>query len=451
MNMLSIDIPSRIEFVLSKLRDAGYEAYIVGGCLRDSLMGKEPNDWDITSSARPEEIKRVFYNYQQIDNGLKHGTVTIIIDRDPIEITTYRIDDRYSDGRRPDKVYFTKDIVEDLARRDFTINACAMTTDGKIVDPFDGREDIKNHLIRCIGNPIERFSEDALRIMRGIRFASQLDFRIEEGTKRAMLESKNLLKKISQERITVEFSKSLLGVKVCDTLMEFKEIIAYIIPEIGEMIGFNQHNKYHNYDVYQHSLKAVESIEKDPVLRVTMFFHDIGKPACFSLDKNKVGHFYGHADVSAIMTRSILRRMKFPNKESREIIELIKYHDREIGLSSKSVKRLLSKIGENQFRRLLKVKRADAMAKNPVFLEEKLDNLKAIEEILDEQVAGDLCITLRDLAIDGNDLMELGIPEGKEIGIILNQLLEMVLNEEVENHREALMERIDWDRYRGGN
>ena len=441
MNTLKIDIPANIKLALDKLKEAGYEAYVVGGCVRDSLLGKEPYDWDITTSATPEEVKEVFSDYQQIDTGLKHGTVMIVMEKELIEITTYRIDDGYSDGRRPDKVHFTKDIVEDLVRRDFSINACA-ATDAEIIDPFGGQEDIKNRLIRCVGNPIARFTEDALRIMRGIRFASVLGFNVEEKTKQAMFECKHLLRNISQERITVEFSKTLLGLKVYDTLMEFSDIIVYIIPEIEDMVGFGQHNKHHMYNVYQHTLKAVQSIDSDIVLRATMFFHDIAKPASFSLDENNVGHFYGHADLSACMARKVLRRMRFPNKDTHEITELIKYHDRDIALTSKSIKKLLSKLGEAQFRRLLKVKRADAMAKNPLFLEEKLDNLNAIEEIMDDLIAKGACVTLRDLAIDGKDLIDLGIPEGKQVGIMLKGLLELVLNEELENTKKALIEKI---------
>jgi tRNA nucleotidyltransferase (CCA-adding enzyme) len=441
MSTLNIDIPNKIKFTLDKLHQAGYEAYVVGGCVRDSLLGKEPDDWDITTSATPEEIKRVFKNYYQIDTGLKHGTVAVLIVKELIEITTYRIDDGYSDGRRPDKVYFTKNIVEDLKRRDFTINACAMT-DRHIVDPFGGQEDIKKGLIRCVGDPVERFSEDALRILRGIRFASVLGFEVEERTKKAMFECMYLLKNISQERITVEFCKTLLGEKIYDTLMEFKEIIIFLIPEVKDMVGFDHQNNYHIYDVYQHTLKSVELIDKDIVLRTTMFFHDIGKPRCFSLDKNSVGHFYGHAEISAHMAKKILKRMRFSNKHINDIVQLIKYHSMQIALTSKSIKRLLSEIGETQFRRLLKVMRADALAKKPLYCKEKLDRLDAIEERFDAVLVEDLCITLKDLAIDGHDLIALGIPQGKKIGVILNKLLEMVINEEIDNTREALINKV---------
>lgn len=442
MNTLNIHIPNKILFVLDRLNEAGYEAFIVGGCVRDSILGKTPHDWDIATSATPEEIQEVFSGYRQTDAGLKHGTVGIVIDKELIEITTYRIESKYSDGRRPDKVHFASNILDDLARRDFSVNACAMTKT-EIIDPFDGRKDIKNRLIRCVGNPIDRFTEDALRILRGIRFASVLGFKVEQKTKQGMFACKHLLKNISQERITDEFCGTLLGMKVYDTLMEFRDIAIFIIPELKDMIGFELHNKHHKYDVYQHTLKSVELIDSDIILRVAMFFHDIGKPKTFSLDINKVGHFYGHAQLSSQITRKILKRMRFSNKDIHDISQLIKYHDRKILLTSKSIKRLLNDLGEIQFRRLIKVKRADAMSKSPSFLKDKLDHLDAVEEILDQIIAKGACVSLGDLAVNGHDLIELGIPEGKKIGTVLNRLLELVLNDEIENNRKALIEKAE--------
>ncbi|HZJ58570.1 MAG TPA: HD domain-containing protein [Clostridia bacterium] len=442
MNPYKVIIPARIKLALDKLNGAGHEAYIVGGCVRDSLLGREPTDWDITTSAIPERIKEVFNGYKQVDTGLKHGTVTVILEGEPVEVTTYRIDGRYSDGRRPDTVFFTEDIAGDLARRDFTINACAMT-ESELVDPFGGEQDIRDGRIRCVGDPRERFREDALRILRGIRFASVLGFKVEEKTKEAMLDCRQLIENVSAERITVEFCKILLGETVHDTLLEFQTIIAFILPEIGDMIGFDQRNRHHIYDVYRHTLKSVEAIHRDIVLRVTMFFHDIAKPACFSSDENCVGHFYGHARESALMTERILQRMRFSNREIRDITELVRYHDRPIGSTTKSVKRLLSRIGEEQFRRLLKVKRADTMAKNPVYWESKLRDLEAIEGILDRLIAEGACITRSQLAVNGNDLIGLGIPEGKIIGYILDNLLKAVIRGDTANKRDDLLRRAE--------
>ena len=293
-----------------------------------------------------------------------------------------------------------------------------------------------------MGNPVQRFTEDALRILRGIRFASVLNFKVEEKTGMAMLKCRHLLKNVSQERITVEFCKTLLGVNVYAALLEFKDVLSYILPEIRELIGFKQHNRHHVYDVYEHSLKAVAAIDGDIVLRTAMFFHDIAKPACYSLDEKKVGHFYGHSEISAQMTEKILQKMRFPTAGIRIITELIRFHNIQIGLNSKDVKKLLNKLGEVQFKRLLKVKRADAMAKNPSFAGGKLKKLDLIEQILNDILTANTCVSLRDLAVDGNDLIQLGIPEGEQIGIVLNRLLEMVLNEEVENNKDALLEKV---------
>ncbi len=434
-------IPDKIKLVLNKLHVAGFEAYVVGGCVRDTFLCKEPKDWDITTSATPDSIKKVFENYQQIDSGIKHGTVMVVIDKEVVEITTFRIDGEYSDGRRPDSVIYTQNIIEDLSRRDFTINACAIS-DTELIDPFGGQEDIRKRLIRCVGNPKERFNEDALRILRGIRFASVLNFSVEDKTKIAMLDGVEKLKNVSQERITVEFSKMLLGENVYNTLLEFKSIIAYIIPEVLQMIGFEQNNPHHIYTVYEHTLKAVASIDSDIVLRATMFFHDIAKPSCYSIDKNGVGHFYGHPEVSAQITERILQRMKYPTREVMDITELIKYHDAQIGNNSNSIKRLLNKIGELQFRRLLKVKRADILAQSLQYKEENLEKLRRVEKIFEDVIANNKCFSISMLAINGYDLIELGLCEGKQIGVILKQLLEKVMDEEIKNTKEELINEV---------
>ena len=441
MSDYKIDIPIKIKFTLDKLHDAGKKAYLVGGCVRDALLGISPHDWDIATSATPEEIKNVFRDYKQIDTGLKHGTVAVIIENKSIEITTFRIDGKYSDGRRPDKVSFTTNITEDLSRRDYSINACAIT-DNQIIDPFGGQEDIKNHIIRCVGDPMRRFNEDALRILRGIRFASVLNFEIEEYTKEAMFELKNLLRNISQERITAEFCKTLLGINVRNTLMEYRDILVFILPEIKDTIGFNQNNNHHIYDVFEHSLMAVESTDSDIILRVCMLFHDIAKPYCYSLDQNKVGHFYGHPEKSAQMTEAILKRMRFQTKDIHDITQLIKYHDMQIESTPKSIKKCLNAIGKVQFNRLLKVKRADILAQNPDLAFNNLKDLSVIEQIFNDIISSNNCVSMRDLAINGYDLILLGIPEGKEIGIVLNKLLEMVLSDEIKNDKDALSKMV---------
>jgi tRNA nucleotidyltransferase (CCA-adding enzyme) len=364
----------------------------------------------------------------------------VVIEREAVEITTFRIDGKYTDGRRPDSVSFTADIAEDLARRDFTINACAFSGD-EIVDPYGGQDDLEKRLIRCVGDPERRFTEDALRILRGIRFASVLDFRIEESTRRAMFRCKDLLKNVSQERITAEFNKTLPGINVLGTLSEFRDILVYIIPEMKSLIGFEQHNRYHIYDVFEHTILSVKEIDNDIVLRTVMLFHDIGKPACFKLDGKGVGHFYGHNEISARMAEEILTRMRYPSDDIRSIVELIRYHDLEITLSHVGVKKALNKLGEAALRNLLKVKRADALAQNPAYLKKSLREIETVGKLLDEVIAENACITLHDLAITGNDLVAHGIPQGIVIGEILNRLLDLVLEEKLENKADILLEK----------
>lgn len=438
MNKFTINLPSTIQYILKVLQDSGFEAYVVGGCVRDTFLGTEPKDWDITTSASPEEVKKLFQEYGQIDTGLKHVTVMIVINKEMIEITTFRIDGDYSDGRRPDQVSFTSNVIEDLSRRDFTINACA-ATESLLVDPFHGQEDAKNHFIRCVGEPNLRFQEDSLRILRGIRFASVLGFKVEEKTKEAMLVNSHLLKNVSQERITTEFCKTLLGADVKNALSEFKAIITLLIPEIEPTFGFQQNNPYHILDVYGHSLLATEIIEPDIILRSCAFFHDIGKPSCYSIDENGMGHFYGHAEISSKLTNLILTRMKYPTSNIQKITELIKYHDVDIAASTKGIKRFLNKIGEDQFRKLLSLKKADILAQNLQMRDKRMEKLSLIEEILNNVISQNACTSLSNLAINGKDLLELGVPQGKYIGEILNQLLNLVIEEEIENNRVDLL------------
>lgn len=440
MEDFKICFPGRIRTALHMLQDAGYEAYVVGGCVRDALLGKEPHDWDITTSAVPQKVKEIFKDFSQIDAGLKHGTVMVVMENEAVEITTFRIDGIYSDGRRPDSVSFTTDITEDLSRRDFTINACA-ASETKLIDPFGGREDLKNHRIRCVGNPEQRFTEDALRILRGIRFSSELGFPVEEETKEAMFQCRNLLGNVSQERITIEFCKTLLGSNARNTLSEFKDILVLIVPEISETIGFQQHNPHHSYDVFEHTMRALEAVDSDLILRTTMLFHDIAKPRCFTLDEKGIGHFYGHPGVSAEMALDILQRMRFPTSDIREITELIANHDRKFDVSQAGVKHVLNLLGEEQFRRLLKVKKADIMAQNPVYMQKNLSTVHKIESVLEELLAENSCFSLDTLAVNGDDLIQAGIPEGKQIGSILHQLLEFVMDGKVENTKQVLLKK----------
>lgn len=440
MEDFKICFPGRIRTALHMLWDAGYEAYVVGGCVRDALLEKEPHDWDIATSAVPQKVKEIFKDYPQVDAGLKHGTVMVVMENKAVEITTFRIDGIYSDGRRPDSVCFTTDITEDLSRRDFTINACA-ATETELIDPFGGREDLEKRLIRCVGNPEQRFTEDALRILRGIRFSSELEFPIEKETKEAMFHCRNLLSNVSQERITVEFCKTLLGGGARNTLSEFQDILVLIVPEISDTIGFQQHNPHHSYDVFEHTLRALEAVDSDLILRTTMLFHDIAKPRCFTLDDKGIGHFYGHPGVSAEMARNILQRMRFPTSEIRAITELIANHDRKFDISKAGVLHVLNFLGEEQFRRLLKVKKADITAQNPEYLQKNLSTVQKIESILDELISENSCFSLDALAVNGDDLIRAGIPEGKQVGSLLHQLLGLVMDGKIENTNPVLLKK----------
>lgn len=437
MNKYDGLIPQKIKFIINTLSGEGKEAYAVGGCVRDILLGKRPHDWDIATSALPGEIQKIFGGYRQLNVGSKHGTVIVIIGGEPVEITTFRIDGTYSDGRRPDNVIFTSSITDDLARRDYTINACALGSD-KIIDPFGGAEDIKNRIIKCVGDPVKRFQEDSLRILRGIRFASVLNFKVDENTETAMFRCVNLLSRISQERITNEFRKTLLGENVSETLIKFREIMFYILPELKASDGFTEDND-DNCGLYAHLLRAVQTADRDIILRAAMLFHDIAKPYCRSVS-NKGGRFCGHAEQSALIAERILKRMRFPSKETDDITELIKYHSAKIEPSAKCVKMYVKNMGEQQFARLLKVKKYDCMSCKSPDGESELERLSEAGRILADIVIGKECTSLRGLAVNGDDLLKIGIPQGKIIGLILDRLLNMVLNGEIENKREVLIQ-----------
>ena len=353
-------IPNDVKVILNKLNKSGYEAYVVGGCVRDSLIGKKPKDWDICTNAKPEETMEVFKGFHIIPTGLQHGTITVMLNGEGYEITTQRVDGDYSDGRHPDAVSFTSSLAEDLARRDFTFNAMAYSEEEGIVDLYGGVEDLKYKRLKCVGNPIERFNEDALRIMRAIRFSSVLGTKIEENTHNAMVELYKNLDKIAKERINVEFSKMLCGKTPMFLLSEYHFIFSYIIPEIKPMIGFKQNNPYHWLDVWNHSLHVLFEVkEKDLPLRLAALFHDIGKPSCYVEGEDGVGHFYGHADKSVEITEGVLKRLKYSNEIIDEVLTLVKYHDVQISLSNKFIRRMLNKMPKETFEKLLVLKKAD--------------------------------------------------------------------------------------------
>lgn len=426
------------EKILSKLISAGFEAYLVGGCVRDTLMCRNIHDYDITTNALPDEIMRIFDGYRVVPTGLKHGTVTVLSEGIPFEITTYRVDGDYSDGRRPDIVRFTTSLTEDLARRDFTMNAIAMDINGNIIDPFCGVKDIKNRLIRCVGVPEKRFGEDALRIMRAVRFAAQLGFEIEGNTADALSALRERLDLISVERIRSELDMLICGANCVRALLEYSSIITQIIPEFKSCIGFCQHSPYHRYDVWEHTVRAVDAIPADNMkLRRVMLFHDIGKPETFTRDENGRGHFKGHEAVSAEMTGEIMRRLHYDNKSVSETLTLIKHHSDKIHTRSQ-IKKKISAIGAELFFELLEVKKADNSAKQS-FVMKEVREIEAIEKAAREIVDGNECCTLSQLAVNGSDLSNLGII-GRKTGETLRMLLEMVIDEKLPNEKDALLE-----------
>lgn len=447
-----IEMPEDVKELITSLQDNGYTAYVVGGCVRDSLLGKEPHDWDICTSATPDKILDVFKTEKVIKTGLQHGTVTVVKNGIPYEITTYRIDGVYSDNRRPDNVLFTDHLLDDLNRRDFTINAMAYNDNSKIVDAFSGIKDMHKHIIRAVGSPECRFKEDALRILRAIRFSSILGFTIELNTKRAMENhsiSKNL-KNISAERVSDELVKMIHGAYFSKNLIEYIDIISIVIPELYELNNFTQKNPYHIYDVLTHTSKALEFFvdynnmvvtTDDTILLLAILFHDIGKPHCYQDDEDGTRHFKGHEKVSAEITNEILHRLRFSNEIISKVTQLIYYHDSTFVLGEKYVRRWLNKIGEDQFRRLLLLKKADISAQVKDKLEERIHGIEQIEVCLEEVLSKtDSCFTMKDLLINGNDVMEiLQIKSGPEIGIILNDILNKVIDGNIQNDREVLL------------
>ena len=435
-----IKLPDEVQYIIDTLETAGFEAYAVGGCIRDSLMGKEPHDWDICTSALPEQTMGCFTGQNIIETGLKHGTITVILNHKPFEITTYRVDGKYTDNRRPDTVKFVNVLKRDLARRDFTISAMAYNSKAGIVDYYGGQQDISERKIKCVGNPNKRFQEDALRILRALRFASVLGFTVEGNTASAMHDNRKLLNNIAAERITDELSKLIIGDNMHELLSAHISVLTEIIPELEQSIGFEHNNPCHCYDFLTHVLLSLDAAPKDPAIRLTMLLHDIGKPSCYTESDDGVGHFHGHSQASSDMANEILSRLKYDNDTSKMVTQLILYHDADIEPIQKHIKRWLNRIGEERLRQLLMVKRADAMAKSDKHLQSKLDMLDAIPPLIDEIIAQQQCFLLKDLAVNGRDLIEAGVPQGEKIGTILNRLLEMVINEEVENDKTALIE-----------
>ncbi len=430
-------IPHDAKTVFQLLEKSGYECFLVGGCVRDMLMGKESHDIDITTNAIPDEIKQVFSDFHTLDIGIKHGTVTVMIEGAPIEITTYRKESIYTDGRHPDSVSFTRNITDDLSRRDFTSNAIAFSEKQGIVDPFGGQSDIGNKTLRCVGNPTERFREDSLRILRGLRFASVLGFTIDKDTEDAMYECKDLINIVSPERIYTEITKLLCGKSAGKIISLYSDILAVALPEIKAMKGFQQHNFHHIYDVLNHTAKVVDSVYPAVDLRLAALFHDCGKPDCFTIGGDGVGHFYSHASISARKANEALMRLRCDNATREKVVKLVKIHDTPIEPDSKTVKKKLQKYGEEIFFDLIKLQRADNKGLAPEFLYRQ-GTYDALENIARQIIEENQCFSLKDLAVNGRDMISLGL-KGKDVGLVLDELLRAVIEEKCQNDRESLI------------
>lgn len=440
---MKIQMPEKVAHIIHTIQEAGYEAYAVGGCVRDSILGRTPDDWDITTSARPQEVKALFG--RTVDTGLQHGTVTVLMGREGFEVTTYRIDGTYEDGRHPSQVTFTASLREDLRRRDFTINAMAYSEETGLVDIFGGMEDIRAGVIRCVGDAGERFGEDALRIMRAVRFSAQLGYRIDEGTKSAIRRLSPSLRQISAERIRTELVKLLTSAHP-DELRTAWElgVTAVILPEFDRAMDCQQRNPHHCYTVGEHILHSLLQTAPDRVLRMTMLLHDIGKPQTMTEDADGVRHFHGHARVSEEMAGQILHRLKFDNDTIDKVCRLVRHHDYGNGCvpDGRSVRRAVNRVGEDIFPMLLAVKRADLEAQSDYQRQEKMEILEAWERGYREVMERRDCVSLKNLAVSGRDLIDAGMQPGKQLGKTLEEMLEIVLENPACNTREYLLSRL---------
>lgn len=441
---MRIELPKNVQIIIETLQKKGFEAFVVGGCIRDSILGLAAHDWDICTDATPDKIGACFKDYLVIDTGLKHGTVTVAIDHEHYEITTYRVDGEYKDNRRPETVRFVKCLQQDLARRDFTINAMAYNEQTGIQDYFNGIEDLKNGIVRCVGDANQRFSEDALRMMRALRFSSVFDFPIAPDTAQSIHQNRALLKNIAAERINVELCKLICGKGAKRVLLEYNDVMKVIIPQLEPMMGFLQHNPYHYLDVWQHTVETIEHSPMDIVVRLTMLLHDIGKPMTYSEDE-RGGHFYGHYEVSFEIAKVVMRNLKFDNDTRHEVTQLIRYHDTVLLTQEKYAKRWLNKLGEKQVRRLIAVKRADTMGQIEHIRKERLEQIDRFETSINAVLADNQCYSLGMLCINGHDVIECGIPKGPQVGKVLADIMQQVLDGTLENDREVLLE---WVRQR---
>ena len=431
-----VDIPGPVREILETLETAGHRAWCVGGCVRDALLGRTPEDWDVTTAARPEETMALFGD-RAVPTGLRHGTVTIRTAAGGVEVTTLRRDGAYRDHRRPESVTFTDSLEEDLRRRDFTVNALAVDLRGTLQDPLGGRADLAAGVLRCVGDPDRRFDEDALRILRGLRFTAQLGLAVDPDTAAAIHRNRALLGDIAPERIWTELKKLAAGDQAAEVLRAYPDVIGVFWPEVLPMVGFDQRNRHHCYDVWEHTLHALAAVKPETELRLAMLLHDIGKPNCFTVDEQGNGHFYGHPAESARLAAEMLRRLRADRATTETVVRLVSWHDRNIPRTRPGVARALAALGERDLRRLLDVKRTDNLAQAPDyrFLQGEIDRAEAI---LDQLLAEGACVSLGQLAVNGRDLLAMGL-SGPAVGRALRTLLDAVLEERLPNERAALL------------
>ncbi len=436
--MQAMVLPRGVSLALERLRENGIKAYLVGGCVRDHLRGVVPHDYDIATVAMPEEILRIFSDCRTIPTGLQHGTVTVLIDGMPLEITTFRVDGDYRDARHPESVTFSRSFREDAARRDFTVNAMGYSPSEGIVDFYGGQTDLKKKVIRTVGDAETRFHEDALRILRALRFSSVLDFEIEAKTASAAAALAPTLRAVSVERIYEEFCKLLCGPRAFSVCAEHRAVIAEVIPPLADCFDFDQKNPHHIYDVYMHILHTVQSVAPDKILRLAALFHDVGKPHCQSIDEEGIGHFYGHAALSAKIAEETLLSMHAERETVEAVKELVLHHGDPLPFDNYSLRKLISKRGETYFFRMLALKRADTAAQAPS-CHARLAELNRIEEVARALLSEPPCFSVRDLSLNGKDIMALGVPKGRTVGLVLEHLLDLVMAEKIENERELLL------------
>ena len=440
-----LTLPTPVSGLLTRLKQAGFSAYVVGGCVRDSLMGLEPHDWDICTSALPDQMQAVFSGLHTVETGLKHGTLTVIVEHVPYEVTTYRIDGDYTDHRHPDSVRFVDNLVQDLARRDFTVNAMAWSPDAGLQDPFGGRQDLSAGLIRCVGEPEQRFEEDALRVLRALRFAAVYDFAIEPATAAALRQKAPDLKHVAGERVREELLKLLCGKAAGRILREYPDVLAEIIPEIRPMVGYEQDNHHHSYNLWEHTVRGVEGVPADPVLRLTMLLHDTGKPAVRTTDEKGEGHYKGHPKVSEAIARNTAEKLHLDNAFRDRLCTLVLHHDIPLRTQDGAINtdrsfllRRLNKFGETDLRALFLIHCADRTATGYSSAEREKARLAERMAALDALLAEQPCFTLKDLAVNGRDLMAAGL-QGRAVGEALQMLLEAVMDGRVPNEKDPLL------------